>query len=255
MLTSPSVVESLAAGGLTPNDIDVVILSHLHWDHIGNPGEFGKSVFVVGAGGLGLLDGTRKMGNGSHSHFEADLLPRDRTVELPDPEGEGADAGVVSPLGSEDGGDGRGMKGIGGLNLRHWRPLHLFPHSMDLFGDGSVYVISAPGHLPGHINLLCRVSSSPDKYMLLAADACHDRRLLTGACRIAIWEAKDQEGVTHKQCIHVDPEQAKETMERIRRVEAWEVEELGGVEVVFAHDDLWAERASREGRFFGQKSN
>lgn len=39
--------EELAKAGLTPDDIDMVILTHLHVDHARDAGKFGKAVFVV----------------------------------------------------------------------------------------------------------------------------------------------------------------------------------------------------------------
>ncbi|KAJ9504422.1 hypothetical protein H2202_000478 [Exophiala xenobiotica] len=79
----PDCADSLRAGGLDPaNDIDIVMLSHVHWDHEGTPDDFPNSQFVVGSGTLHLLK------NGAPPHypqeiFNADLLPRDRTSELP----------------------------------------------------------------------------------------------------------------------------------------------------------------------------
>src|ERR1700710_997509 len=35
--TNPDVTESLELGGLSPKEVDFVILSHVHWDHIGTP--------------------------------------------------------------------------------------------------------------------------------------------------------------------------------------------------------------------------
>ncbi len=43
----PSVVESLAAIGLTPDDIDVVVLTHLHFDHSGACTRFDEAGRVV----------------------------------------------------------------------------------------------------------------------------------------------------------------------------------------------------------------
>lgn len=41
------IVTALAQKGLKPEDIDVVALTHLHFDHIGNNGLFSKARFVV----------------------------------------------------------------------------------------------------------------------------------------------------------------------------------------------------------------
>ncbi|KAJ8119656.1 hypothetical protein ONZ43_g3439 [Nemania bipapillata] len=63
-------------------DIDFVIVSHVHWDHIGTPSDFPSATFVVGSGTLDLL----KHGAGPFypaEHFNDDELPASRTVELP----------------------------------------------------------------------------------------------------------------------------------------------------------------------------
>ncbi|KAF5343224.1 hypothetical protein D9758_013392 [Tetrapyrgos nigripes] len=44
-------VDCLAKGGYVPDDIDYICLSHLHFDHVGDPSLFPKSKFLVGAQG------------------------------------------------------------------------------------------------------------------------------------------------------------------------------------------------------------
>ncbi|KAJ9644668.1 hypothetical protein H2199_003631 [Coniosporium tulheliwenetii] len=233
----PDVVQSLASGGLHPSDIDIIMLSHVHWDHIGTPSDFLHSLFVVGNGSLDLLSGRTKLENGSHSHFERGLLPLDRTIQLPD----------TSP--------GRPIETSEALRLRGrqvllgpWHPFSSLPHTIDFFGDGSLYIVSAPGHLPGHINLLCR--TAVDRYVYLAGDAYHDTRLLSGECEIAEW--RDSERPDLVCCIHADRQQAKETINRIRALQRGETL-LGPVEVVAAHDAVWAEVAAAKDRYWPGK--
>lgn len=229
--TSPDVVQSLLSGGLRPEDIDHVILSHVHWDHIGSPSEFPKAKFVVGNGSCSLLCGAQKH-IGKHNHFEADLLPSGRTIELAEPTKVSSSTARKGSVSFE----------------RPWKEVSIFPEAIDIFDDGSVYIISAPGHLSGHLNLLCRVSVQPEKYIYLAGDSCHDRRLLTGEKQIAQWEEPENPGPMC--CIHVDKEEAVKTLGRIAQIESGAVEGFEDVEVIFAHDDIWAKRAEREGRFF-----
>jgi len=102
---------------------------------------------------------------------------------------------------------------------------------MDLFGDGSVYVVDMPGHLPGHLNLLCRTK---DRWICLCGDAFHDRRLLTGEKEIGTWE--NAEG--HTLCIHLDKEGAAESIRRLRELQD---KGGGGIELVAAHEEQWWE--------------
>ncbi|KAF1833654.1 hypothetical protein BDW02DRAFT_623417 [Decorospora gaudefroyi] len=227
MTTDPDVTKSLANGGLAANDIDYVIYSHVHWDHIGEPRDFPTSTFIVGHGALALLDGTSSSLRGGHSFFESDLLPEGRTVELSEP----------SPHALKRN-DSRTAPGEINFN-GSWQAYGGLPQVLDLFNDGSLLIVDAPGHLPGHINLLARLSDDHQVYM--AGDACHDRRLLTGEKTIGEWN--DVHG--HVCCIHADRKQAEQTIERIR------VLEKDGVEIIFAHDVEWENNPANKARFFG----
>ncbi|CAK4033743.1 Metallo-hydrolase oxidoreductase like [Lecanosticta acicola] len=195
----PGVAAQLKAGGLDPGEIDLVLLSHVHYDHHGDPEDFPKAQFRIGAGAMDVL----KYGLGgkaSHQHFVPDTLPDERSRELPDPS--------------------------------TWKPLGPFPATLDLFDDESVYVVDMPGHLPGHVNLLCRMKE--EKWVLLCGDAFHDRRLLTGEKEIGEWESPH--GLL---CIHVDKETAAENIKRLR-----DFDEItgDGCELVAAHEEVWWER-------------
>lgn len=228
--TQPDVVASLASGGLGVKDIDYVMFSHVHYDHVGMPKDFDspKTTFLVGSGALGLLSGKTTLDIGSHSFFEADLLPPERTSELPNP------------------------SNSSNTSQHKWKPLHPFPNVIDFFGDGSVYIVDAPGHLPGHINLMCRISRS--KFVILAGDACHDVRLFTGERDIATWT--DNHGKYC--CIHADVPAAKETIARLREVGYNGIQidgetEKAEVEVIFAHNADWEAAAKKQNRFWPGK--
>lgn len=202
----------------------------VHWDHIGEPRDFSTSTFVVGHGALALLNGTSPFSlKGGHSFFEHDLLPEGRTIQLSDPT-TNTQQSNTPPTHSPKSKISFGQP---------WLPHAHLPQTLDLFNDGSVYIVNAPGHLPGHINILARTSE--DKQVYLGGDACHDRRLLTGEKEIGEWN--DANG--QMCCIHTDRKAAEETIKRIRELESQ------GVEVILAHDDGWERDPGNRRRFFG----
>ena len=75
-----------------------------------------------------------------------------------------------------------------GRNVREigFTDTHLTIGSMravDYFGDGSFYLLDAPGHAIGHLNALIRTSTSPATFMLLGADSAHHAaQLRPSAC-------------------------------------------------------------------------
>jgi glyoxylase-like metal-dependent hydrolase (beta-lactamase superfamily II) len=199
----------------------------VHWDHIGEPRDFPTSTFVVGYGARSLLNGTSPASRGGHSFFEHDLLPEGRNIELLNTSGSAARRSELPPE-------------YFIVNFhRSWAASGDLPHTLDVFGDGSLLIVDAPGHLAGHINLLARCPDGHQVYM--AGDACHDRRLLTGEKSIGEWV--DAHG--HTCCIHANRKQAEETIMRIRT--------LGqeGVEIIFAHDVEWENDPANRTRFFG----
>lgn len=201
----------------------------MHWDHVGEPRDFPTSTFLVGHGALALLDGTSSSLRGGHSFFEHDLLPEGRTIQLSDP-----------TVNSSPKGQHSYDQPPGKMNLNQsWRPYGALLETLDVFNDGSLLIVNAPGHLPGHVNILARTGDNQQVY--LGGDSCHDRRLLTGEKEIGEWN--DAHG--HVCCIHADRKQAEETIQRIRELEQ------AGVEIIFAHDVEWENRPQNKSRFFG----
>ncbi|CRG85136.1 carboxymuconolactone decarboxylase [Talaromyces islandicus] len=227
LTTDPDVTKSLAAGGLSADDIDYIIYSHVHWDHIGEPRDFQKSTFVIGHGTWNLFTPAEASSlRGSHSFFEPGILPEDRTLELKDPD-DFYSCEKKAPLSGE-------------ANFEQpWTTLpEINMRVLDIFNDGTVNIVHAPGHLPGHINLLIKTSSGAQIY--LAGDACHDRRIMRGELEIGEW--RDTAGQIC--CIHADRKKAEETIEKIRQLE------ISGVEVIFAHDIEWEENMENRSRFW-----
>ncbi|KAI0745033.1 Metallo-hydrolase/oxidoreductase [Earliella scabrosa] len=195
-------VDALAKGGLAPSDITHILVSHIHFDHHGDPAQFPTSTFLLGAGARPLLENGYP--HDAQSLYDSSLFPPDRTRFL-DP--------------------------------AEWPSLGPFPHALDFYGDGSLYVVDAgAGHVPGHLNVLAR--TSPDGgWIYLAGDSAHDRRLLTGEAKIP---RHDVFG-----CAHGDAEAAALHIARIRRL----METYPRVRVMLAHDVPWYE-INRDGPGF-----
>jgi glyoxylase-like metal-dependent hydrolase (beta-lactamase superfamily II) len=235
VILSPDARESLIAGGMQPEDIDIVVLSHVHWDHVGTSFDFVNAQFVVGSGTLDVLE------NGDGPYYPADLfnsdeLPLEQTHELPPVAGRNS---AYRPR------FGRETKHV-------WKEIQGLGPAVDFFGDGAVWVVDAPGHLTGHVNLLVR--TGPRKWVYLGGDCCHDPRILHGESEIALYN--DGKGALRS--VHMDTEMARETIGRVSRlaksakegkvVENGNEESSVEVEVVVAHDAEW--RETNRGRFW-----
>ncbi|VDC06367.1 unnamed protein product [Peniophora sp. CBMAI 1063] len=190
--------DHIIAGGLQPSDISHVIISHAHWDHTGEPGLFPKATVVVHQGTKDRVDNGYP--KNPRSSLPQDLLPSDRVHVLDD--------------------------------TTEWRPIGPFPRAYDLFSDGSAYIIDAPGHVEGHINLLVRTSAD-GAWIMLLGDSCHDRRLLSGELHFAI-DVDEQGRRTTK--MHTDLVAAQGHLVRVR-----ELMKNPRVRALLAHDVPWWE--------------
>ncbi|KAH8897967.1 metallo-beta-lactamase superfamily protein [Thozetella sp. PMI_491] len=134
------VAQILEEGGISTSEIEAVIWSHWHWDHIGDPSTFPPSTdLVVGPG------------------FKAAMLP-------------GAPANPDSPIQESDY-TGRNLREIT-FDASEGLLAGRFP-AHDYFGDGSFYLLDSPGHAVGHLCGLARTTMNPDTFVLLGGDVCH----------------------------------------------------------------------------------
>ncbi|MEV6277105.1 MBL fold metallo-hydrolase [Nocardia sp. NPDC051832] len=124
--------DALAARDITGADIDFVIPTHLHWDHVS-----------------GLLE-----------------LPPTVSVKLPAAEHDWALGGPHAPIGVA-----RGPLRERTFDLFELDgpPVLTFARSKDLFDDGSVVLVDLSGHTPGSIGVLLAVDDGTR--VLLAGDA------------------------------------------------------------------------------------
>ncbi|KAF5315159.1 hypothetical protein D9619_007211 [Psilocybe cf. subviscida] len=187
------VLESLSKGGMSPHDIDFVCLSHLHWDHTGDPHLFKHSTFIVGGKSEALLDKTYP--NDPEALYPENLLPPGRTLLL---------------------------------DLASGDPIGPFPHALDFFNDGSLYLVDAPGHLPGHLNALLRTSADGG-WMFIAGDSAHYWKLITLEAQIAV-----NHGGPGPSCAHHDKKATEEHILRINKL--WKTPR---VRVMLSHDEPW----------------
>lgn len=207
------VKSALALGNVDASEINYVIMSHVHWDHVGTPSDFTSATFIAGHNTGKLL--RNEMGPDLYNpFFEADLLPADRTIELPS--APGSNTGEIFD-------EVRGWS---------WKSLAPIPNAIDMFNDGTVFIVDSPGHLPGHLNALIRIAV--DKWVYLAADACHHMRIFNGETDFGSW--KDGKGRTAT--IHKDVEAAYQTLDMMRKLKSGGLNGIP-VEVVLAHDGEW----------------
>ncbi|KAL1853521.1 hypothetical protein Daus18300_011802 [Diaporthe australafricana] len=133
------VADILQSHGVDPKEVNSVVWSHSHFDHIGDMRTFPpRTELVVGPG------------------FSERWSPGFPTK--PD-----------APVREEDLA-GRGVReisfGDGELKVGPF-PAH------DFFGDGSFYLLDAPGHCLAHIAGLARTSTNPDTFIMMGGDLAH----------------------------------------------------------------------------------
>ena len=152
-IVARTIAEQLADIGLVPADIARVILSHAHFDHVGNAALFAHATWHM-----------------QRREYEAMFGPDYETY------------GYLPSLYAV---------------LRQAR-VEVMDGDQDLFGDGSLSVISTPGHTPGHCSLLVRLPETGP--VLLAADVAHYRYNMDHRCVPAM---------------NSDPSQSRASMDRV----------------------------------------
>lgn len=120
-------------------DIDAVIWSHNHFDHIGDMSTFPSTTDLVVGPGVTAASWPGWPQNPDGPVLDSDI--HNRTVRE-------IDFTSKAKIGRFD--------------------------AFDYFGDGSFYLLDAPGHATGHLCGLARTTPSPNaSFVLMGADACH----------------------------------------------------------------------------------
>lgn len=132
----------LAARGIAPGDVRLVLLSHFHADHVGGARDFPNARFVCSEEAWRRLRPLRGLAAVRRA-FLPGLLPPDFQDRV------------------------EALEGLRQVELpSQFRP---FETGADLFGDGSVVLVPLPGHAAGHYGVLLRTGPAPT---FLVADAC-----------------------------------------------------------------------------------
>ena len=141
MEADQAVSAQLRARGIPASDVAVVIVTHLHPDHASGISEFPDSTFLVSA-----------------KEWDA--------------AGRGGPTSEYRPRQFDHAFDWRTLDFDG----RDSDSFATFGRGFDLFGDGSVHLVSTPGHTLGHLSVVLRLR---DREALLAGDAIYTMRTLS----------------------------------------------------------------------------
>jgi len=140
-------VRTLARRGIGARDVQYLILSHFHADHIGAVRDFPKTKYIY-----------------SGSCFEAVHRRRGLRAVLA-----GFLAGLLPPDFTE-----RSLH-VEAMQMRRLPPeCGPFEQGIDLFGDQSVMAVALPGHTVGQIGVFVRTAVGTEYFLI--ADACWHSR-------------------------------------------------------------------------------
>ncbi|CCF33868.1 metallo-beta-lactamase superfamily protein [Colletotrichum higginsianum] len=221
MSVEKGVDEVLRDGGVDPKSIDYCIWSHAHFDHRGDVSIFPKSTTLVTGPG----------------YFSSKGRPGGRDDPQAAPEFEGR---VLKEAEFD-----------GGLTVGKFK-------AQDFFGDGSLYLLEAPGHQPEHICALARTtpSSAPGgaTFVFLGGDICHfagvfrptaDTPLPEGIPASAITRRSDWSSKAACPCSYFTPHHPNAKDEDSARTTPWYQLPRSGEHPVYVDIDLAADSVSK----------
>ncbi|KIV87781.1 hypothetical protein PV11_03303 [Exophiala sideris] len=232
--------------GYSASKVKAIILSHLHFDHIGDCGREAFPNAELWIGPSACMEARPGHPHDPMATVLASDFPKDGSRKI-------VEFTIPHPR-LQEGGDGRAIK----IEEWHktgqyeavdcqvpkngWKALGSFDLAFDLFGDESAYLIDTPGHAAGHQSLLIRVTtpekiggasgscgeneldSNQDDFVLLAGDSFHHPDLLQDPFRTA-------RPPYSSYTIHADDDLAIDTMIRTRQFA-----ERDNIWVIASHD-------------------
>ena len=131
--------DQLRERGVEPDEVERVVMTHLHVDHTSAMRLLPNARFTVARREWAAAHGSGAGGKG----YVAGHLPPESRVDLVDLEAEGNAHGP-------------------------------FERTADLLGDGSIRLVSTPGHSPGHMSVLLQLDG--DRELLVVGDAAYTLR-------------------------------------------------------------------------------
>ena len=72
----------------------------------------------------------------------------------------------------------KNVEELPGPNDKGWKPFGPFERAWNLWDDGSVWIIDAPGHVKGNIAAAARLKSG--EWIVMGGDCAHSRFILLG---------------------------------------------------------------------------
>jgi glyoxylase-like metal-dependent hydrolase (beta-lactamase superfamily II) len=219
-----------------PANIKAVIFSHMHFDHVGDGAQAGLHDAELWIGPTSCTYARPGYPVDPRAPTLSDTLPVDgsrKIIEAYIPDDMLRDAGDKR-AGKVNEGMAKGKYAGVDLKKPEWMGLGAFDRAYDVWGDGSAWLVDAPGHSSGHWGMLIRTTpSSSEKqddggdgstFIFLAGDAFHHHIMLQDPRRTA-------RPPYSKQSMHAEPDVAIESIWRMRKFA-----ERGDVWVVGAHD-------------------
>jgi glyoxylase-like metal-dependent hydrolase (beta-lactamase superfamily II) len=129
-LTNGSVPKQVGERGVDPADVSRVLVTHLHLDHVSGSAQWPDATFVVDR-----IEREAAAAPGPGPYVKSHLATIERWNEV---------------------------------DYSNAEPFEGFARTIDLLGDGTVRLISSPGHSPGHQSVLLRLR---DRYALICGDS------------------------------------------------------------------------------------